>query len=363
MNKKSGFNLIEIAITMAIVGILATLSFYGYKHTVDKTIKTNALLTLNAIRQAEQTRKIDNKSFIAANNTSEINQILELKVQPKYYEYRVINVTDDDFLVIAERIGSDIDSQDGLSNRIVIVMNGGGELQPGSLTPGGNGGGGLIVTGGSNPGSTGGGNIPGVPGVGVNVGSGGSSGGGSTGGGSGGLATRDSGIAANLAIAFELLKGVNDEAYNLIIDKNISIIFDDFSKYPGTANALAFWWGTAHNTIYVNQSLQAGTSNQAIAALISHEATHADYDYNSQEWIDYTLAQHSELTAADLSIPDNSIDQEYNCFGKQVAVWNELKDARGDANNDAWAAYYAQGEAAMKAQIRSVYSDQALPEY
>jgi hypothetical protein len=157
---------------------------------------------------------------------------------------------------------------------------------------------------------------------------------------------------------------VNDEAYNLINEKSISIIFDDFSKYPGAETAAAFWWGILNNTIYINQTYQNNTPNEAIAALISHEATHADYEYNPQKWIDYTLSQHSELTEADLSIPwSDSIDQEYNCFGRQVLVWNTIKDGKSDLNNDAWAAEYAQGEADMKATIRLVYAAQALPEY
>jgi hypothetical protein len=129
----------------------------------------------------------------------------------------------------------------------------------------------------------------------------------------------------------------------------------------GAGNTLAYWMNIGDNTIHLNQNLAQGTSNQAIAALIAHEALHADYSYYPAKWIAYTRSRYPALPLVDIHIyPDpweeDTIDQEYTAYGKQVAVWNALKEARVDANNDAWAAYYAQGEADMKAEIRLLYN-------
>ena len=61
--------------------------------------------------------------------------------------------------------------------------------------------------------------------------------------------------------------------------------------------------------------------------------------------------------------PNDSIDQEYNCFSSQVNTWKEIKGSDFDWNNAIWAMIYDQGEDYMKAELRKprYYGD--LPEY
>jgi hypothetical protein len=120
------------------------------------------------------------------------------------------------------------------------------------------------------------------------------------------------------------------------------------------------------NTIHLNSELRITSPEAAVTAIICHEATHADYSYNPDKWIDYTLNNHPGLDPSELHIivpPFNSIDQEYNCFKNQVETWKELKNGYSDLNNDGWEDIYDQGEAYMKSQIRSVYAKYKLPEY
>ncbi|MFH0876669.1 MAG: hypothetical protein V1863_00410, partial [Candidatus Omnitrophota bacterium] len=152
--------------------------------------------------------------------------------------------------------------------------------------------------------------------------------------------------------------------YDLIIAEEIAVVYVDVTQYGlGVTEVGAFWQGTFYNTIYINELMRTYAPEPAVAALIAHEATHADYDYEPQKWIDLTLQQHPELTASDVHAPGNSIDQEYNAFRSQVSVWNETKGSYTDSNNEGWAHYYAQGESYMKSQIRQAYADQTLPEY
>ena len=152
---------------------------------------------------------------------------------------------------------------------------------------------------------------------------------------------------------------------------------------------VGFWWGRERNTIYLNQNLRTTASPAALAATIAHEATHADYDYNPERAIDATLQRHPELTRDDINIyrdttgseytfslydPEtqsfqsqvfllNSIDQEYTSFSNELAVWQELKGSQEDLYLDYDLALYNQGEAVLKANLRTRGSYKELPEY
>ena len=127
----------------------------------------------------------------------------------------------------------------------------------------------------------------------------------------------------------------------------------------------------------------------AIAAIIAHEATHADYAYNPEAAITETLTRHPELTRDDLNIerdsegnevtenifdPEtnsivtqvvlgNSLDQEYSSFANELELWQEIKGTDTSIFHDRDLALYLQGEATLKAELRTLYADQDLPEY
>jgi len=390
MKKKNAFTLVEILIAVVIVGILSSIAAYFYKDSVNKAKASEAFANVKTISQAEHIKMAETDKYLSAENIDEINKKLDLNIVPKYYEYRVTGVTEDDFVVIAKRIGEDIETSKLSSELLVVAMNSSGAMPSGyEQYIGASGSGGLggtaVTTGGSGGGSSGGADTGGVSG-GTTGGSGGSSGGGTGGGGSGGGTGGGSGGSgtsvstpvydSDLVAALNLLKGsvATNYYYNFIQDNSISIKYGDFSKYPdsGASSAAALWQSTTKvvsypdgsqvswlaNTIYVNQTQKTEAPEPAIAALIAHEGTHADYDYNPAKWIESTLAKYPGLVKGDLHIttsPYNSIDQEYNCFEAQVKTWKELKGAYSDGNNDAWSAWYDQGESYMKDKIKKYY--------
>ncbi|MFA5361649.1 MAG: prepilin-type N-terminal cleavage/methylation domain-containing protein [Candidatus Omnitrophota bacterium] len=373
-----GFTLIEIVIAAVIISILLGFSLVAYHQYVEKAKRTEAVVTISDIRKAEEFNKEETGNYVAAEDTRAVNQALNLAIVPKYYEYQVVGVTDDNFIVLARRIGSRIEdylATDRLPpDDIVLAMDKSGAvrndytqyIRKGSSGSSGGGSGGS----GSTSNGAGGGEISG---------GGTGSGSGSQKGGSSGDGTEEEAAAAvpvapfysaEISVILHLLQGsdAGDYFYDLIIEKLIKVVFEDFSiQYPQLSEGiLAFWAGTTDNTIHLNSLLSGESCNEAIAATICHEATHADYSYNPQKWIDSALEQHSELTASDLHItayPLNSIDQEYNCFKNSVLLWKELQGAKTDAAMDAEEAIYDQGEEYMKAQIRLTYAAQMLPEY
>lgn len=218
--------------------------------------------------------------------------------------------------------------------------------------------------GGTGTGSGGGGG----GGGGGGSGSGGSgSGGGSTPGGpSGGGDTPGYIYNSDIASALSLLQSSPTGAYyyNLIQDNAIPVFFYDFALIsPEYDQQVGAFYVPAWDMIFVNQNLQQRFPNEAIAAVIAHEAVHADYDYNPQKWIDITMAAHPELSAGDIHIPGNSIDQEYNAHVTQVQVWKEIRGSQSEPIHDGLVEIFDQGEAFAKAYIRRVYADQDLPEY
>ena len=96
-----------------------------------------------------------------------------------------------------------------------------------------------------------------------------------------------------MAAAIDLIKNSTaaSYAYDLIQDKQITVKFT--APTIGLQNAGA-WWTSGTNTISINTN-QQGAPDSALAALIAHEATHADFDYYPVSWEDNTLQRHPEL--------------------------------------------------------------------
>lgn len=397
MRAKRGFTIIELMVAVIIISILCAAGWVAYSNSIWNAKRTEALTNVGAIRVAENLHKMNTGAFVPAGNITEINDALGLNLEAKYYTYRVINVTPENFLVVAELIASDAINDLLLLVSMAVVSdsygfiledneqyldntgtNGYGDGTGGGGTGGGGSAGGGTGGGGSTPPASPGGGSgiirdPGGLGGGSVIGGGGGTGGGTGGGGAGGGGTGGGGTTGggiipippiydtDLTTALNLLQGVtlNDvNMYELIQSNNIDIIYE--SMDDGT---LGYWWGIEHNTIYINEALRTLYPATAVAAIIAHEATHADYEYNSPKWINSTLEAHPELTSADLHIPGNSIDQEYNAFSTEIQVWNQIKGSDTNDEMDGLAAMYAQGEEYLKGVLRVAYAEYDLDEF
>lgn len=383
MRKNNGFTLIEIMVVLIIIGITAAIAFFMYKKPIEKAKAGEAIIAAGNIRTTQIARKLETGNYVPAENTEKINEVLGLGILSKDFEYRVVGVTDDNFLILAHRVNDDIKAGKFSPETIVVAMDKDGMVNyPGT----GGGIGGAGGTGGAGGSGGTGGSGGGFGGGGISGGGGGGSGGGGTGGGgdtgdtggggtsggsaslpqSGGgwsnlAATGGSGAAidSGLQSAVELLKisTTSSYAYTLIEAKQITVTF------AALTGGAAAEWRSWLNTILVDNSYKDGLTS-AIAALIAHEATHADYDYYPTFWINTTLSRHPELTAAQIHIPGNSVNQEYDCFCNQMLAWKELKNGP-DSNNDGWMIVYKQGEDVMRSDIKSTYAAHGinLPDY
>jgi len=64
----NGFTLIELMITVAIVGILAAVAYPSYQHTVQRSWRTNAASCLMELAQAMERRYTSSSSYLGSDD-------------------------------------------------------------------------------------------------------------------------------------------------------------------------------------------------------------------------------------------------------------------------------------------------------
>lgn len=445
MNNKRSFTLLEIMITVVIISVLAGLSVYFHNWQVERAKSVEALAGINAIRKAEEYTKLQEGTYVGAENTEQVNQVLSLDIVPKYYEYKIVNATEDDFIVIAQRIKSDLEKLAYLgtfpSDIEVIAMNkmgnkvstsggysgssvsssgwgqSGGGSSGGSSTSQSSGvssSGGSSSSGSSSGGSSSGGSSSGNSGgssdssgssssSGDSGSSSGSSGGSSDSSGSssdsgdsgssgdssdsggeadtGGVIQPTDDYDAEILALLNILTSTEngDYYYHLILENDVSVEYVALgASYLGLE--IPSWWldvtscpdilpDCEANTIYLSSSLKESWSAEAIAAVLVHEAVHADYDHNVSERAEET-ASRLGVDIEDLSwYPDpvsgsdvllDSQDQEYIAFRQEILLWREIKGAQANDELDYEQYLYEQDEdggSYLKEAIAAVYTN------
>ena len=399
--ERKAFTAIEILLALAVIGVLFGLIFAFYRAAIDRSKYVEAVATVNSISNAEEVNQMNNGEYVAADNTQEVNDKLGLDIESKEYNYKVVGVTNDNFIVLAEKILDDINNGSISSEPTTIARNKSGPISPESAGEPAGG-----------PDNTPPGETPSSPG-----------GGGPGGGGPGGSPPGESSPEDNppltngptpdggTPIIYPTLSAVSSDIVNLlnnavgwgqyadtlIQNDSIKVVYADFSQFGYTNDTNGFWPATGKvdevqdvsgqevfvqgNTIFLNEHLSAeGYTDNAVASIIAHEATHADYSYNPQQYINALLGPPPvqvsdpfgtplrDITATDIHIPGDSIDQEYNAFVNDVDVWNKIKGTDTNVELDFEAGYLTQpitpaNEAAFKALLRSNVGYQNLPEF
>jgi prepilin-type N-terminal cleavage/methylation domain-containing protein len=362
---RRAFTLVEWVVVVVILGILASLvTFYFYK-IVAKSEESEALVNLAAIRRSELMVQTQSGTFVNASDTSEVNaKLSDQVISEKIFRYKVIDATLDNFTAIAERINA----EKWHNQPTVFSMYANGLVSvaySGAAGYGSSGGAGAGGSGGYGGGASGSGGVGGF----------GSSGGESGGaGGSGGSIVIGSSlpqiIDGDLTTALQVLRTsqVGGPLYDLIMAEDISVVFVDLFYDRDSGSLVLGQWVPGRNTIEINSVMvsEFHWTSELLATTLAHEATHADYSYNPEKWVDLTLERHPELTASDLHImtsPWNSIDQEYNANIAEVGLWNEKKGSQTDIVLDYKASKMDEGESAYKTWLKEIPAYASLPAY
>ncbi|MDD2866088.1 MAG: hypothetical protein PHO59_02060 [Candidatus Omnitrophica bacterium] len=357
-----GFTVLEITIIVVVVAILASLAVVAYFRVTSKAENTEALNNLAAVRKAQVSEFAETGSYVNATDTAEINKLLpEADIQDKNFTYKIVNATSEDFAAVAERVGEDTTGE----KPIEIAMYSDGHVDyaysPGSSYGGGYGGSSGGGSGGG--GSSGGGSSGGMSGGSSGSSSGGSSGsssGGSSGGSSGDDSSDDSSsgggsgsfVHQDLSTVLGLLQDTTNGGYyyDLVNSAGVTLSYADLGA--GVLGMyIPTWWLDFYpddpytaNTIYFNSTfLDSSWSATAIAAILVHEALHADYDHNmdtrAQEMADSLGIDVSELTwftdpVTGEDVLSDSIQQEYLAFCQEALLWREIRGNETNAELD-----------------------------
>ena len=428
--KRKAFTILELLVVVIVLSVLIGLAFVAYSSYVEKSKSGEALINIDAIKKGEEAYKLSNGAYVNADNADSINALLSIQILPKYYEYRVVGATAYNFLVIAKRIGEDIDSSlaAGIipSDVAVMAMDNAGAVSNASLfaTTGGlgSGGGGTATTGGW-------GGLGGItawvggPGGGTGGAGGGTGGTGGTGG-IGGLgippytgggsfsytlpgvvynATTDEamsllGSESGMPLRYVSSSGESLEAgtvqhyLDLINDEHINISWADLGysiTSDGWFSMIAGYWVDGSGTITLNSAMQTlpGFPPEVVATTILHEATHADYFYNSNTWenrietmwpdvkatVDAAIAKGEPDPLRNPNFPGNPLvytqTDEYFAHMDEAQLWGQYMDKYSgvqgvgiDIENDLYNTAQL-GEASMRAYIGAIPYYAELPEF
>ena len=375
---KKGFTLVELLIAAAIITFVAFLIIPRMVGQVKKAKETEAVRTLGAIRSAEHVIHGVLGKFLAAADETAIKSALGLLIEGnKFYNYKIINASEEDFLALATPIES-------LNNWLQeFGINKDGFVNYPSSDGGGRS---------SGSGGNGGKNDSGGGGIGF--------GGGTISGGGGREMRPDfvltpppslpsfDGYTDDIEQVLDILAtstaalsipGMVSGTHlaDFIRSNNVAVSFGD----AGAGN-WGVCYGTVPSTIVLSTELQ---SNQYAAAyVLAHETKHAVWqdDWSKHKLFPYPSLQYgvpNDLLGNERSGDslNGTIDDEYTAFATAAQIWMDLKkppnqvfDASGLGDRvDGQASPFANDDgtlkdsAAAKVKVREWYAQYNLPEY
>jgi len=406
--KRKAFTILELVMVVIVLSILASLALGYYRYFAEKAKAAEAYAGIGAIKHAEEIYKMESGTYVNAADSGDINAKLFVGIAPKYYEYKVVGATEDNFLVVAKRIGEDLSNYIASgampAEFMLLAMDKSGPVSSASLFDAAGSGGGTATGGGGSWGSIG--NITGWTGA---ISGGGASGGVTGGSGAGGGipgykpggTVTDTGISmtpivysadiqnalnkiSSLGTVFQYfsqsgvtLAGDTATYYSdLITEKNINVTYLEMDS-----NTLGYF-SSSDNLIAINQSLQndPGWPTESISAIITHEATHADYFYNTAKWYNRITTLWPEADGPYYVDPTKLIDpvsgglyysitEEYFTNANEAQLWREYQanyaGVPGDGINfeNDKVTRYEQGEAVVRAYLVSIPAYHDLPEF
>ncbi|MEW6008072.1 MAG: prepilin-type N-terminal cleavage/methylation domain-containing protein [Candidatus Omnitrophota bacterium] len=99
------FTMMEIMITLVIIGVLATIGFSQYQTSMESALAREARVGLEVIFAAERIIFLQTGGFVACNNTTDCNTNLNLDLRAGGWDYSVAVVAGPNFTATATRTG------------------------------------------------------------------------------------------------------------------------------------------------------------------------------------------------------------------------------------------------------------------
>lgn len=120
--KIKGFTLIELMITIAIIGLLATIALPSYKNSIRKSKRQVAISDMLLIKQAQEKYRTNNLTYAPNGGLVGVYGVT-YSSKPSDYSFQITNATATGYTIVATPLGSQAGGGETVCNPLTLTSD------------------------------------------------------------------------------------------------------------------------------------------------------------------------------------------------------------------------------------------------